>query len=101
MRKSLKVHWDEIRRCLANLRRAELIRRRRIRKEMERSSFFKNPFLHYGEDEWNWRITLMPNTATQHGTTLPGLIRVYVPIGPQNHQACLTRHHANTVRSCR
>ncbi len=43
-KEGLKALWDEIRRRLANLRRAERIRRRRKRKEKERSSFFRNPF---------------------------------------------------------
>ena len=55
-KEGLKALWDEIRRRLANLRRAERIRRRRKRKEKERSSFFKNPFRHARgllEDKWN------------------------------------------------
>ena len=43
-REGLKALWDDIRRRLANLRRAERIRRRRKRKEKERANFFKNPF---------------------------------------------------------
>ncbi len=43
-KEGLKALWDEIRRRLANLRRAERIRRWRKRKEKERSSFFRNPF---------------------------------------------------------
>ncbi|KAJ8393294.1 hypothetical protein AAFF_G00061950 [Aldrovandia affinis] len=45
-KEGLKVLWDEIRSSLANLRRAERIRRRRKGKEKERSSFFRNPFRH-------------------------------------------------------
>ncbi|KAJ8361990.1 hypothetical protein AAFF_G00407370 [Aldrovandia affinis] len=44
-KEGLKVLWDEIRSSLANLRRAERIRRWRKRKK-ERSSFFRNPFRH-------------------------------------------------------
>lgn len=40
----LRVLWDEIRGRLANLRRAESIRRWRKRKEKERANFFRNPF---------------------------------------------------------
>ncbi len=43
-KEGLKALWDEIRRRLANLRRAERTRRWRKRKEKERSSFFRNPF---------------------------------------------------------
>lgn len=43
-RKGLTVQWDDIRRRLANLRRAERIRRRRKRKEREQANFFKKPF---------------------------------------------------------
>ncbi len=43
-KEGLKALWDEIRRRLANLRRAERIRRWRKRKEKERSNFFRNPF---------------------------------------------------------
>ncbi len=43
-KEGLKALWDEIRRRLANLWRAERIRRQRKRKEMEISSFFRNPF---------------------------------------------------------
>lgn len=45
-KEGLKAVWDEIRRLLANLRRAEHIRRRRKRNEKERSSFFRNLFQH-------------------------------------------------------
>lgn len=45
-REGLKVLWEEIKQRLANLRRAEHIRRRRKRKEKERATFFKNPFKH-------------------------------------------------------
>ncbi len=43
-KEGLKALWDEIRRRLSNLWRAERIRRWRKRKEKERSSFFRNPF---------------------------------------------------------
>lgn len=43
-RKGLRVQWDDIRRRLANLRRAERIGRPRKRKESERENFLKKPF---------------------------------------------------------
>lgn len=45
-KEGLKALWDEIKRRLATLRRAERIRQRRKRKEKERASFFRNPFRH-------------------------------------------------------
>ena len=45
-KEGLRALWDEIRRGLVNLRRAERIRRRRKSKEKERSSFFRDPFRH-------------------------------------------------------
>lgn len=45
-KEGLKALWDEIRKRLAVLRRAESIRRRRKRKEKERANFFRNPFRH-------------------------------------------------------
>ncbi|KAJ8350642.1 hypothetical protein SKAU_G00257720 [Synaphobranchus kaupii] len=45
-KEGLKPLWEEVRKSLSNLRRAERIRQRRRRKEKERSNFFKNPFKH-------------------------------------------------------
>lgn len=45
-RQSLKVLWNEMRDKLACMQRAELIRKRRKRKEKERASFMRNPFKH-------------------------------------------------------
>ncbi len=43
-KEGLKALWDEISRRLANLWRAECIRRQRKMKEKDRSSFFRSPF---------------------------------------------------------
>lgn len=43
-KEGLKALWNDIRERLASLRRAERIRKRRKRKESQRSKFLKNPF---------------------------------------------------------
>ncbi|KAL0188639.1 hypothetical protein M9458_015738, partial [Cirrhinus mrigala] len=43
-REGLKVLWEEVRKRLAGLRRAERIRKRSQRKQKERANFFKDPF---------------------------------------------------------
>ncbi|KAL2078851.1 hypothetical protein ACEWY4_024595 [Coilia grayii] len=45
-KEGLKPLWEEVKKSIASLRRAERIRRRTRRKEKERSSFFKNPYQH-------------------------------------------------------
>ncbi|CAK6963971.1 hypothetical protein F2P79_011962 [Scomber scombrus] len=45
-REGLKPLWEEVKKSLASLRRAERIRKCRRWKEKERSNFFKNPFKH-------------------------------------------------------
>lgn len=40
----LRLLWDDLKKRLAKLHRADRIRRRRKRKEKERRDFFKNPF---------------------------------------------------------
>ncbi|KAG1932793.1 hypothetical protein F2P79_020826 [Pimephales promelas] len=45
-REGLKVLWEEVRKRLAGLRRAERIRKRSQRKQKERANFFKDPFRH-------------------------------------------------------
>ncbi|XP_063049927.1 NACHT, LRR and PYD domains-containing protein 3-like [Engraulis encrasicolus] len=45
-KEGLKALWEEVRKRLAGLRRAERIRKRNRRKEKERASFFKDPFKH-------------------------------------------------------
>lgn len=43
----LKILWEEVKKNIGSLQRAGCICRRR--KEMERSSFFKNPYRHAGQ----------------------------------------------------
>ncbi|KAJ8375377.1 hypothetical protein SKAU_G00059570 [Synaphobranchus kaupii] len=43
-KEDLKALWDQLKARLANLRRAERIRKRRSRKEKARASFFRDPF---------------------------------------------------------
>lgn len=43
-KEALKELWDTLRQKLAKLRRVEMIRRRRKKREKERTSFFKDPF---------------------------------------------------------
>ncbi|XP_038130124.1 uncharacterized protein LOC119776004 [Cyprinodon tularosa] len=45
-KEGLKALWEEVRKRLALLRRAERIRKRSKRKQKERASFFKDPFKH-------------------------------------------------------
>lgn len=45
-KEGLKALWEEVRKRLAMLRRAERIRKRSKRKQKERDSFFKDPFKH-------------------------------------------------------
>ncbi|KAK0156469.1 hypothetical protein N1851_000237 [Merluccius polli] len=45
-KEGLKALWEEVRKRLAELRRAERIRKHSKRKQKERASFFKNPFRH-------------------------------------------------------
>ncbi|KAF7648495.1 hypothetical protein LDENG_00156220 [Lucifuga dentata] len=43
-KEGLKILWDQLKGRLANLRRAERIRKHRSRKEKARASFFQDPF---------------------------------------------------------
>ncbi|KAL2095427.1 hypothetical protein ACEWY4_010146 [Coilia grayii] len=45
-KEGLKPLWEEVKKSISSLRRAERIRRCTRRKEKERSSFFKNPYQH-------------------------------------------------------
>ncbi|KAJ8394722.1 hypothetical protein AAFF_G00043220 [Aldrovandia affinis] len=61
--------WDEVKRKLASLRRAERICKRRKRKEKERANFFKNPFKHARqllEDKKSGKLEVTKEKLEQH-----------------------------------
>lgn len=71
-REGLKPLWEEVRKSLGSLRRAERIRKRRMRKEKERSSFC---WKRRGAESWrlhnlNWSTTSRSSTATQRDKLL-------------------------------
>ncbi|KAJ8341252.1 hypothetical protein SKAU_G00335430 [Synaphobranchus kaupii] len=68
-KEGLKPLWEEVRKSLSNLRRAERIRQRRRRKEKERSNFFKNPFKHAKqllEDKRSGKLEITKSELEKH-----------------------------------
>ncbi|KAK0138756.1 LINE-1 retrotransposable element ORF2 protein [Merluccius polli] len=67
-KKGLKPLWEEAKKTLASLRRAERIRKRRRQKE-ERSCFFKNPFKHARrllEDKRSGKLDITQSELENH-----------------------------------
>ncbi|KAK0146800.1 LINE-1 reverse transcriptase [Merluccius polli] len=68
-KEGLKPLWEEAKKTLASLRRAERIRKHRRRKEKERSSFFKNPFKHVRrllEDKRSGKLDITQSELENH-----------------------------------
>ncbi len=110
-KEGLKALWDEIRRRLSNLWRAERIRRWRKRKEKERSSFFRNPFRYARgllEEKTSGILDvskedLQEYICTQYSDPVRNkhLDSQDMCLDPQNHQSCSTHHHQSSARSGR
>ncbi|KAJ8397209.1 hypothetical protein AAFF_G00440430 [Aldrovandia affinis] len=83
--------WDEVKRKLASLRRAEHIRKRRKRKEKERDNFFKNPFKHAKqllEDKKSVKLEVTKEKLKQHIRGQYSHSARNNPLGPPGHVPC-------------
>ncbi|KAL6455729.1 hypothetical protein MHYP_G00355800 [Metynnis hypsauchen] len=87
-KEGLKALWEEVRKRLAGLRRAERIRKRNRRKEKERASFFKDPFKHARqllEERKTGKLEITREQLEQHVREQYSDPQRSVPLGTPGH----------------
>ncbi|KAL6489820.1 hypothetical protein MHYP_G00001650 [Metynnis hypsauchen] len=87
-KEGLKALWEEVRKRLAGLRRAERIRKRNRRKEKERASFFKDPFKHARqllEEKKTGKLEITREQLEQHVREQYSDPQRSVPLGTPGH----------------
>ncbi len=83
-KEGLKALWEEVRKRLARLRRAECIRKRGKRKQKERASFFKDPFKHARqllEEKKSSKLEITREQLEQHVKGQYSDLQRNVPLG--------------------
>lgn len=87
-KEGLKPLWEEVKKSIASLRRAERIRMHRRWKEKERSSFFRNPYQHARrllEDKRSGKLEISQSDLESHFKELYNDAARQTPLGPPGY----------------
>ena len=90
-KEALKCLWDQLKSRLANLRRAERIRKRRSRKEKARTSFFRDPFKYARdllEEKKSGKLETTAEELESHIKEQLGDSDQNTPLGSPGHVPC-------------